>query len=104
MSKRHPVTLHHIITVYSDMFDHMDGVMQTLAKKMTQWKEDIFFAVKCAQQRLSKYYTELTPTTGMLRISAVTREESTPRYTQLEVSLSELRSGAESNQSRINVE
>jgi len=27
MSKRHTVTLHHIITVYNDMFDHMDGVM-----------------------------------------------------------------------------
>jgi hypothetical protein len=27
MSKRHTVTLHHVITVYNDMFDHMDGVM-----------------------------------------------------------------------------
>ena len=27
MSKRHTVTLHHIITVYNDMFSHMDGVM-----------------------------------------------------------------------------
>jgi hypothetical protein len=32
MSKRHTVTLHHIITVYNDMFDHMDGVMRALAK------------------------------------------------------------------------
>jgi len=51
------------------MFDHMDGVMRALAKKKTQWKEYLFFAVKCARQKLSKYYTEVTPTTGMLLIS-----------------------------------
>jgi hypothetical protein len=27
MSKRHTVTLHHVITVYNDMYDHMDGVI-----------------------------------------------------------------------------
>jgi len=32
--------------------------------------EDLFFAVKCARQKLSKYYTEVTPTTGMLLITA----------------------------------
>jgi len=52
------------------MFDHMDGVMRALATKKTQWKEDLFFAVKCARQKLSKYYTEVTPTTGMLLITA----------------------------------
>jgi hypothetical protein len=52
------------------MFDHMDGVMRTLAKNKTQWKEDLFFAVKLAWQKLSKYYGEVTPTTGMLLISA----------------------------------
>jgi len=52
------------------MFDHMDGVMRALAKKKTQWKEDLFFAVKCVQQKLSTYYTEVTPTTGMLLITA----------------------------------
>jgi hypothetical protein len=38
------------------MFDHMDGVMRALAKKKTQWQEDLFFAVKLARQKLSKYY------------------------------------------------
>jgi hypothetical protein len=52
------------------MFDHMDGVMRALAKKKTRWKEDLFFAVKLAQQKLSKYYSEVTPSTGMLLISA----------------------------------
>ena len=69
MSKRHTVTLHNVITVYNDMFDHMDGVMRALAKKMTQWMEDLFFAVKCARQKLSKYYMEVTPMTGMLLIT-----------------------------------
>jgi hypothetical protein len=46
----------------------MDGIMQALAKKKTQWKEDLIFAVKCAWQKLSKYYTKVSPTTGMLLI------------------------------------
>jgi hypothetical protein len=54
MLKRHTVTLHFIITVHNDMFDHLPGVMRALAKKKTQWKDDLFFAVKCAQQNLSK--------------------------------------------------
>jgi hypothetical protein len=37
------------------MFDHMDGMMRALAKKKTQWKEDLYFAVKVACQKLSKY-------------------------------------------------
>jgi len=69
MSKRHTVTLHHVITVYNDIFDHMDGVMRGLAKKKTPWKEDLFIAVKLARQKLSKYYAEVTPMTGMLLIS-----------------------------------
>jgi hypothetical protein len=48
----------------------MDSVMRALAKKKTPWKEDLFFAVKLARQKLSKYTAEVTRTTGMLRISA----------------------------------
>jgi hypothetical protein len=70
MTKWHTVTLHHLITVYNDMLDHMDGVMRALAMKKTQWKEALFFAVKFARQKLTKSYTEVTPTTGMLLISA----------------------------------
>jgi len=32
----------------------MDGVLRALAKKKTQWKEDLYFAVKFAPQKLSK--------------------------------------------------
>jgi len=35
MSKRHMVTLHHIITDNNDMFNPIDGVMRALAKKKT---------------------------------------------------------------------
>jgi len=70
MSKRHTVTSYYVITVYNDMFDHMDGVMRALARKKTPWKKDLFFAVKLAQQKLSTYYAEVTPTTGMLLITA----------------------------------
>jgi hypothetical protein len=52
------------------MFDHMDGMMRAFARKKTQWKENLFFAVKFARQKLSKDYTEVTPKTGMLLISA----------------------------------
>ena len=66
MSKTHTITFHQIITVYNDMFDCMDGVMRALAEIKSQWKEDLFFAVKLAQQKLSKYYAEVTETTSML--------------------------------------
>jgi len=46
ISKRHTVSLHQVINLYNAMFHHMDGVMPALAKKKTQWKEDLYFAVK----------------------------------------------------------
>jgi len=46
----------------------MDGVMQALVKKKTQWKEDLFFAMKFTPQKLSKYYTEVTPMMGVLSV------------------------------------
>jgi len=70
MSKRHTVKLLHVITVYNDKFDHIDGELRPLARKKTPWKEDLFFAVKLAPRKLSKYYAEMTPTMGMLHISA----------------------------------
>jgi len=52
------------------MFDHTDGMMLALAKKTTRWKEILFYAVKCAWQKLSIYYTDVTPTTAMHLIPA----------------------------------
>ena len=48
----------------------MDVIMQAVVPKRTQWKENLYCAVKVACQMVSKYYTEVTPTTGMLLISA----------------------------------
>jgi len=70
MSKSHTVTLLQVTTLYNDMFHHMHGVMGALAKKKARWKEDLFFAVKSARQRLSKCYAEVTPMTGIILISA----------------------------------
>jgi hypothetical protein len=39
--------------------------MRAVGKKKTQWKEDLYLAVKLAQLKLSIYYTEVTPTTSM---------------------------------------
>jgi hypothetical protein len=68
MSKRYSVTMHHVITLYNNMFDYMHGMMRTLAQHNSQWNEDLFFAVKLARQKLSKYYLEVTPKTYMVRI------------------------------------
>jgi len=70
MSQRYTVTLHPACTVYKDMFDQMYGVMWVLADMKTQWKVDLFFAVKLLVQKLSKYYTEVTPAMGKLLIAA----------------------------------
>jgi len=70
MSKRHTVTLHHVITVYNDRFDHLDTVKRALANKKTQWKEDLFCAVKLPRQKQSNYYAEVIPMKAMLLIPA----------------------------------
>jgi hypothetical protein len=70
MWKRHSATLHYVITVHNDMFNHMDGVMQALAKKNTQWTENLFFAMNLACQKMSWYYAEANPSRCMHPISA----------------------------------
>jgi len=51
------------------MFDHMDGVMWILAKKKTQWKQDLYFTIKFVRPKLPKCYAEVTSTSVMLLIS-----------------------------------
>jgi len=68
--KRHSVTLHHVITVYHDTLNHRYGVIRALAKMKTPWNENLYCTVKWTWQKLSKSYTEATPTTAMLVISA----------------------------------
>jgi len=70
MSKRCTVTLHHVFTVYNEIFNHMHGVMRAWANKRTKRKEDLCFPVKAARPKLSKKYAEVKPTTGHLLILA----------------------------------
>ena len=70
ISKRHIVTLHHVINIQNDMLDRMDGILRPWDTKKTEWKDDLYFAVKFTRQKLPKYYVEVSPTTGMLHISA----------------------------------
>jgi len=69
MSKWHMITFHHVITVYNAMLDHIAGVMIAVGRKKTPCQNDLFFAVMLAQQKMSKYYAEVTPTTCILLIS-----------------------------------
>ena len=70
MSKRHMVTLHHNITVYNNLFDHMDGIMRALPMTKTPWKKDWYLAMRIARQKLTTVYADVTPMTGMLLSSA----------------------------------
>jgi len=44
--------------------------MRAFVEKRTQCKEYLYFAMKFAQQKLSKWNAEVTPMTGMLHTSA----------------------------------
>jgi hypothetical protein len=48
------MTLYHCNTLYNEMFNHLDGVMRAFAKIITQWKEELFLAVKLARRKLPK--------------------------------------------------
>jgi hypothetical protein len=42
-------------------FDPMVGTMQVLGKKIIQWMEDLFLAIRFVYQKLSKYFAEVSP-------------------------------------------
>jgi hypothetical protein len=52
------------------MSDHVDGVMCALARRKTQSKQILYFAMKLAQQKRSNNYAEVTPTTGVIFLEA----------------------------------
>jgi len=68
--KRLTVTMHHVIAVYNNIFNSIDGIMGSLPMKKTQWEEDLFFAVMLPSKKLFKYYAEVTPMTSMLLVAA----------------------------------
>jgi len=44
--------------------------MRPFAKNKVQWNADLYFAVKVVRHKLYKDYAKVTPTTGLLRITA----------------------------------
>jgi hypothetical protein len=46
------------------MFNNQDGNMQAVPKVTTQLKEDLLFIAMFAEQKLSRYYAESSPTTS----------------------------------------
>jgi hypothetical protein len=48
----------------------MHGVMQALAKKLTQCKEELYFIVKVGRQKLSTHHSGVTATTSQPLMSA----------------------------------
>jgi hypothetical protein len=41
MSMRHNVTIHRVIRIYNQLFDHLDGCVQKLTNKRSEWKKDV---------------------------------------------------------------
>ena len=70
LSKRHTITLHRVISIYNEMFDHMEGAMNLLKSKQTAWKKDVHHAVQAAHRKLQGYYAQVTPESGLLLILA----------------------------------
>jgi hypothetical protein len=65
---RRRVTLNHIITVYNDVFDHFDSVLDALKSKKAQWQIDLREATQAARTVMMKYYDEIRPGAGTLII------------------------------------
>jgi len=70
MSTRYTLTPHCNITLWDDMYDHIDGIMWALPKWNTWCREHLYFTIMYMWQKLSKYYADVTSNTSMIHISA----------------------------------
>jgi hypothetical protein len=70
MSKIPTVAQHYVITVYNNMFDRTEEVVRSFIMKKIPWKNDSYFVVKIAQQKLFKYYANVHATTDLVQNSA----------------------------------
>ena len=70
MSKRHTITLHRVISIYNEMFDHLEGALRSLKRKQSAWKVDVRRAVRATHVKLQSYYAKVTPESGLLLILA----------------------------------
>lgn len=71
MSRRRTVTLHLLVRLYNDMFEHLEHVDKALKRKDCAWKKDIHLSVGAAKSKLMERYDKITPETGLLILLAV---------------------------------
>jgi hypothetical protein len=69
MSKSHTVSLHHVIIMYNDLINPMEGMTRAMTERKTQWKEYLYFPLKIAHQKHSESYAEVTPMSSQHLIS-----------------------------------
>jgi hypothetical protein len=51
-------TVHQVLDVYNDLFDHLDEQEAKLARKRIQWKVQMWAGIREAHKKLSEYYSQ----------------------------------------------
>lgn len=59
LSKTRDVTVHHVISIYNRLFNHLDDAESKLKRKAVPWKKRMLQALGAAKEKLSKYYTTI---------------------------------------------
>jgi hypothetical protein len=59
LSKTRDVTVHHVISIYNRLFNHLDDAESKLKRKAVPWKKRMLHALGAAKEKLSKYYTTI---------------------------------------------
>ena len=70
MSKRQDFTLHQVLRIYGNMFDHFEAFMKRLRAKTADFKQDLLRALEAATAKLKEYYLKVTPRAGTLLLMA----------------------------------
>ena len=70
MSKRQDFTLHKVLRIYGNMFDHFEDFMKRLRAKEADFKQDLLRALEAATAKLKEYYAKVTPRVGTLLLMA----------------------------------
>lgn len=58
LSKTRDVTIHHIFSIYNNLFNYLDLAKKKLQRKSAPWKKKMLSALTAADAKLSKYYRE----------------------------------------------
>lgn len=71
LSQRHSPSIHQIVAIYDNVFNHFDAMLAALHVKSLPWKKEIHRAVGAAKFKLSLYYAKVVPKTQLLLLLAV---------------------------------